>query len=99
MSFSEGVPAGNQRNRLLVIHRHAAECLADIACRSDWIRLSTGPFRIHVNQAHLNRAERMVELTRALVALFGQPNALRAPVSLVWLPDVIAPAAETEGLE
>ncbi|MBZ5523938.1 MAG: hypothetical protein LAP21_17010, partial [Acidobacteriia bacterium] len=34
--------------------RHAGERLPDIPRRSDWIRLSVGPFRIHVDQAHLN---------------------------------------------
>src|SRR5207247_2175227 len=30
VSFAEGVAAGNQRDRLLVVHRHAAECLANV---------------------------------------------------------------------
>src|ERR1700676_2147310 len=45
MGFSERVPAGNQRNRLLVIHRHTGERLPDIPRRGDRIRLSIGPFR------------------------------------------------------
>src|SRR6266851_382959 len=49
VGFSERMPAGNKRNCLHVIHRHAAECLADILGRGEWIRLSLGPFRIHVN--------------------------------------------------
>ena len=68
MGFAEGVPAGNQRDRFLVIHRHAAERLADIPCRSDRVRLSIGPFRIHINQAHLNRAEGSRELAVTAVA-------------------------------
>ena len=99
MGFAEGVPAGNQRDRFFVVHRHAAERLADIPRCSDWIRLSIGPFRIHVNQAHLNRAERIRELTVTAVALVRQPLALRPPVNLIGLPDILAPAAKTEGLE
>src|SRR5690348_12243464 len=93
------MPTGNEGNRLVVIHRHAAERLPDIACRSGWIRLSIGPFGVHINQAHLNRAVRIIELTIAGVALVVQPFVLRPPVSQVWLPDVLAPAAETKGLE
>ncbi len=100
VGFAERVSAGDEGHRLLVIHRHAGERLPDIPCRGDWIRLSIGPFRIHVNQAHLNSAERILELTIAAVALVRQPLALRPPVNVFFgLPDVLAPAAETEGLE
>ena len=68
MGFTEGVPAGNQCDRFFVVHCHAPERLADIARCSDWIRVTIGPFRIHVNQAHLNRAERIRELTITAVA-------------------------------
>src|SRR6202030_3841995 len=61
VGFAERVPAGNERNGLLVIHRHASERFADIACRSDWIGLSIRPLRIYINQSHLNRGERIIE--------------------------------------
>src|SRR5208283_2386665 len=77
VGFAEGVTASNQRDRFFVVHCHAAERLPDVPCRSDWIRLSIGPFRIHVNQAHLNSAQRILELTIAAVALVCQPLALR----------------------
>src|ERR1019366_1926292 len=100
MGFAERVSAGDEGHRLLVIHRHAAERLSDIPCRSDRIRLSIGPFRIHVDQAHLNSGERILELTIAAVALVSQPLDLRAPVSVFFrLPDILAPTAKTEGLE
>src|SRR5207302_6425969 len=100
VGFAERVPAGNERNGLLVIHRHASERFADIACRSDWVGLSIGPLRIHINQSHLNSGERIIELAIAFVALVPQPRALRPPEDvLLGLPDVRAPAAETEGLE
>src|SRR5207244_1150445 len=37
VGFAERVPSGNERNSLLVIHRHASERFADIASRGDWI--------------------------------------------------------------
>src|SRR5208283_3855489 len=50
--------------------------------------------------AHLHRGERILELTIAAVALVCQPLALRPPVNAFFrLPDVLAPTAETEGLE
>src|ERR1700732_2906249 len=95
VGFAERVRAGNERNGLLVIHRHASECFADIACRTDWIGLSVGPLRIHINQSHLNCGERFIELTIAAVALVPQPRALRPPEDILFgLPDVRAPAAE-----
>src|ERR1700675_282750 len=82
MGFAERMSAGDKGHRLLVIHRHAAERLSDIPCRSDWIRLAVGPFRIHVDQAHLNGGERIGKITVAAVALVCQPLALRPPVSV-----------------
>src|SRR5208283_807743 len=100
VGFAERVPAGNERNGLLVIHRHTGESLSDIPCRGYGVRVSIGPFRVHVNQAHLNRAEGIGEITIATVALVRQPLALGAPVNVLsGLPDVLAPTAETEGLE
>src|SRR5204863_6912520 len=100
VGLAERVPAGNERNGLLVIHRHASERFADIARRGDWVGLSIGPLRIHVNQSHLNSGERIIELTIAAVALVPQPGALRPPEDVLFgLPDIHAPAAETEGLE
>src|SRR5215469_15788444 len=99
MSFSEGMPADNQRSSLHVVHRHPAEGLPDIKSRSHWIGLSLRAFRIDVNQSHLNRAERMVPLTGFLVAGIGQPFILGTPVRLVFLPDILAPSAETKRLE
>ncbi len=49
MGFAERVSAGDEGYRLLVIHRHAAERLPDMPYCSDWIGLSIGPLRIHVN--------------------------------------------------
>jgi hypothetical protein len=79
MRLAEGVSAGDQGNRLLVVHRHARERLANVPRRSDRIGLAVGAFRIHVDQAHLHRAERIVELTVAAVALVSQPRGPSGP--------------------
>ena len=62
--------------------------------------LPFGPLGVDVDQAHLDGAERVLELAVAGVALVAEPGGLRAPVDvLVGLPDVVAAAGEAEGLE
>ncbi len=100
MRLAEGVAAGDQRDRLLVGHRHALEGLADVPGRRHGIRIAVRALRIDVDQAHLDGAERVLEVAVAGVALVLQPLALGAPVDvLIRLPDVGAAAAEAEGLE
>ena len=99
MGFAEGVAASNQRHSLLVIHRHAEECLADVLGGRDWIRLAVRPRWIDVDQAHLHGAERTMKLTLAAIALVAEPRSLRPPIEFLGLPDVGAAAAETERLE
>src|SRR4029077_14983219 len=98
--FAEGVSASNECDRFFIVHCHAGERFPDIPCRSNGIGLSIGPFRIHVNQTHLHRAKRILEVTIPGVALIRQPRALRSPINFLFrLPDVRAPAAKTERLE
>ena len=99
VGLAEGVAAGNQRDGLLVVHRHAEERLADVLGRRNRIRLAVGPFRIDVDQAHLHRAERILQLAFAAIALIAEPRSLGTPVELFGLPDIGAAAAEAEGLE
>ena len=99
MGFAKSVAAGNQRDGLLVIHRHAEERLADVLGRRDRIRLAVRPLRIDVDQAHLHRAERILKLTFAAIALVAEPRSLRPPIELLGFPDIGAAAAETERLE
>ena len=62
--------------------------------------LPFGPFRVDVDQAHLDRAEGLLELAVSGVALVVQPFGLGTPVDVVFgLPDVLAATAEAEGLE
>ena len=60
VGLAEGVAAGDQRDGLLVVHRHAGEGLADVLGRGDRIRLAVRAFRIDVDQAHLHGAERIL---------------------------------------
>src|SRR6185437_11048243 len=69
VGLAERVAADDERRRLLVVHRHAAEGLANVACRGEGIGLAVRPFRVDVDQSHLHRAERLGELTIAAVAL------------------------------
>ena len=101
VGLAEGVAARDEGHRLLVVHRHASEDLADILGRSDRVRVAVRAFRVDVNQAHLHGSERIFEVPLAGVALVAtQPGLLGAPIDvLIRLPDVLATAAETEGLE
>ena len=99
MRLAERMPAGDERHRFLVVHRHAAERLANVPRGSDGIGIAVGPFRVYVDEAHLHRAEWIRELPIAAVALVAEPGALGPPVDLFGLPDILAPAGETKGLE
>ncbi len=100
MGLAESVPAGDERDRLLVVHGHPSERLADVPGRGNRVRIAVRPLGVHVDQAHLHRAERIGKLPVAAVALVAEPGVLGAPVDvLLGLPDVLASAAETERLE
>ena len=79
VGLAERVSAGNQRHRLLVVHRHAAERLANVPRGGDGIRVAVRPFRIHVDEAHLHGAEGIRQLPVAAVALVAEPRAPRTP--------------------
>jgi len=100
MALAEGVPAGDERDGLFIVHRHACEGLSNVMARRHRIRIAARPFRIDVNQAHLHGSERIFELPVTGVALVTEPGVLTAPIDLlVRLPDVLAPTGETEGLK
>src|SRR4029453_14395197 len=100
VSLAECVATRDERHRLLVVHRHALECLADIRGRRDRIWIAVRALRVDVDQPHLNGRERSLEIPDTGVALVGQPLILGAPVNvLVRFPDIRSPAGEAEGLE
>src|SRR5262249_21884494 len=67
--LAKAVTARDQRDGLLVVHRHAAEGLADVPGGGDRIRLAVRSLGIDVDQAHLHGAKRALEITIAAVAL------------------------------
>ena len=97
--LAERVTAGDQGDRLLVVHRHALERLADELRRQARVRVAVRPLRVDVDQPHVVGADRSLELSVRVVALVVEPRRLRAPVRLVSLPDVRPPEGETEGPE
>ena len=99
MGLAEGVAAGNQRDGLFVVHRHAEEGFADVLGRRERIRIAVRAFRIDVDETHLHGAERLGELAFAAVAFVAQPGAFGAPEQLFGLPDIGAAAGEAERLE
>ena len=99
VGLAEGVAAGDQRDGLLVVHRHPAERLADVVGRLERVGLAVGALGVDVDQPHLDRAELGGQLALAAVALVAQPGVLGTPEDLLGLPDVLAAEAEAEGLE
>src|SRR6266480_1442826 len=104
VSLAEAVSPSDERNRLLVVHRHALEGLANVNGGGNRIRLEVRSIRIHVDEAHIHGSQRILEIADAAVALvamrIGEPSFLLAPVDdLVGLPHIGASAAEAEYLE
>src|SRR5262245_6934358 len=100
VGLAEAMAADDERHSLLVVHRHAPEGFADIPRRGDRVGVGVRALRVDVNQPHLHGCERIFEIPVAGVALVGQPLRLGAPVNvMIRLPDVLAAATETEGLE
>ena len=97
--LAEGVATGDERHRLLVVHRHATKGLADVLRGRQRIRIAVRALGIHVDQAHLHGRQRVLQHPVAAVALVGQPLLLGPPVDQVRLPVVLAPTGEAEGLE
>mmetsp|Transcript_53157 Transcript_53157/g.124507 ORF Transcript_53157/g.124507 Transcript_53157/m.124507 type:complete len:299 (+) Transcript_53157:1535-2431(+) len=99
VGLAEGMAAGNQRDDLLVVHRHAAEGGADIGRRGEVVAAGIGAFGIHIDQSHVRGGEVGVQLTLAVEApVVGQPGGLLPPVHvLVGLPAVLAAAGKAEG--
>src|SRR5579862_2222952 len=66
--LAKRMAAGDQRHGLFVIHGHARESLANVAGCCDVIGFAIGSFRVHVNESHLDRAERLLQFAFAAVA-------------------------------
>ena len=99
MRLAERVPAGDERNRLLVVHRHAGERGANVLRREIGVGVAVRPLGVDVNQAHVVGAEGALEFAVGVVALVVKPRRLMPPVGLVRLPDIRASKAKPKGLE
>ena len=97
--LAEGVAAGDEGNGFLVVHRHTGKGFADVARRSERIGIAVRAFRIDVDKAHLNSAQRLGKLAFTAIALVTEPGAFRTPIQLFRLPNVDTAAGEAEGLE
>jgi hypothetical protein len=77
------------------------EGLADVVRRGERIGVAVRPLRVDVDEAHLHRRERILELALAASsARRHRATSSRAPVDvLIRLPGVDATTAEAEGLE
>ena len=63
--LAEGMAAGGERDGLLMVHRHALEGDLDVARRLQRVGIAARAFGIDVDQAHLDRGERVFELELA----------------------------------
>ena len=99
MALAEGVAADDERDGLLVVHHHARERLADVLGHGERIGVAVGALGVHVDQAHLHRAEQAGELAVTAVPLVAEPRVLGTPEHLFGLPGVLASAAEAERRE
>jgi hypothetical protein len=99
VGLADGVTTDDERHGLFVVHRHAAERLADVAGRRERVGVAVGAFGVDVDEAHLNGAQLAVELAIAGVAGIAEPFVLGAPEDLLGLPFVFAAEREPERLE
>ena len=97
--LTEGVTACDEGHGLFVVHGHPAERLADVGRGGQRVRVAVRALGVHVDEAHLHRSERILELPVAVVALIGEHLGLGAPVHELRLPVVDPAAGETHRLE
>src|SRR5262249_42383639 len=91
VGFAERMAASDQRDGLLVVHGHAAECFPNVPGGGDWIGFAVRSLGIDVDQPHLNGAERIFKHAVTGVTLVSQPRFLFPPVDVcLRLPAVLA---------
>jgi len=99
VGLADRVAPDDERCRLLIVHRHPTERLANVLGGSQRIRLAFGALRVHVDQTHGRRAEGVREVPIAGIAPIGAEPLASSPNKIPRFPDVFAPEAETERLQ
>jgi len=105
VGLAEGMSAGDEGDRFLVVHGHACEGLAHVAARRDRVGVAVRSFGIHIDQTHLHGGEGVFQLaiagiTAVRLVAGGEPFGFAAPVDILFgFPDVFAAAGEAEGPE
>ncbi len=102
VAFAESVTARGQRDGFLVVHRHASEGFAHVARHAfGVVRVAAGAFGIDVDQAHLDRGERIFERLAfigddARFDALVDPLLFRTPIDHLGFEHVLAAAPEAE---
>ncbi|MCY1524531.1 hypothetical protein D9M68_594700 [compost metagenome] len=69
MGFTETVSACDQGYGFFIIHRHTSECITDIFCCCNRIRITIRPFRVYIDQAHLHRCQWFLQVAGMDIAI------------------------------
>jgi hypothetical protein len=99
VAFPERVATDDERDRLLVVHRHARERFANVGRGGQRVGVAVRSLGIDVDQPHLHRPERVREVAFAAVTLVTEPRVFFAPEDLVRFPYVDAATTEAERCE
>ena len=100
MGFAEGVTSGDESDCFGVVHGHTCERLPDVLGRRERVGFPVRSFGVHVDQAHLHRAEWIGEHSVSAVTLITKPFGFRSPVDVLFgFPHVLTATTEAERLE
>lgn len=69
--LTEGVSTNDEGSGLLVVHGHAAEGCADIACRGDGVRDAVRSLGVHVDETHVCGGQRSFQIARVDIFVVG----------------------------
>ena len=105
VGFANRVATTGQGGGFLVVHSHAGKGFPDVLRRARRIRIAVHALRVHVDQAHMDRRERVLEgrgVSKIPIAVFRwcEPFVLRAPVNVCFRPpDIFAAKTEAKGFQ
>ena len=102
VGLAEGVPARDERDRLLGVHAHPAEGHLDVVGGGQRVGPALRALGVDVDQPHGHRGEvALLQVQRRVlgVPLVAEPRVLGAPEDLLGLPGVLAAEPEAERLQ